>query len=189
MRVDPPATGPEPRRRPPSVIVLVGLMAAGKSTVGRLLADRLGWRFIDLDQEIVREAGTTIAEIFRTRGESAFRAMERRLTAALHSVAPAVLAPGGGWITNPGVREALPAGARLVWLRLSPEEAVRRALATGQERPLLAGPDPLDAARTLLAAREPLYATADLVVDVEGREPADIVQEIIGSIGIGANGE
>jgi shikimate kinase len=171
------------------LIVLVGLMAAGKSTVGKLLAEKVGWRFIDLDEEIVREAGTSIAEIFRTAGEPAFRAMERRLTAALHSVAPAVLAPGGGWITNPGVLDALPAGARLVWLRVSPEEAVRRALATGEERPLLAGPDPLGAARSLLSAREPLYAAADLIVDVEGRTPADIVQEITDSLGLGRNGE
>lgn len=185
MRVDEP--GKQAAR--PNMVVLVGMMAAGKSTVGKLLADRLGWRFIDLDAEIVREAGTSIAEIFGTQGELAFRAMERRLTAALHSVAPAVLAPGGGWITNPGVRDALPPGACLVWLKVTPEEAVRRALAVGEERPLLAGPDPVGAARRLLAAREPLYSAADVVVDVEGREPADIVEEITASIGFGANGK
>jgi shikimate kinase len=159
-------------------------MAAGKSTIGKLLADRLGWRFLDPDVEIARRTGTTIAEIFRTDGEAAFRALERELTASLHSVPPVVLAPGGGWITNPGAVEALPPGSILVWLRVSAEEAVRRALAASDERPLLAGPDPLAAARTLLAAREPLYAAADLVVDVEGRDPADIVQEITDSIGL-----
>ena len=181
MRVDEPG--------PPNLIVLVGFMAAGKSTVGKLLAHRLGWRFVDADAEIVRTMGTSIAEIFRERGEAGFRELERRLTASLHSVAPAVLAPGGGWITSPGAREALPPGAFLIWLRVSAEEAVRRALATGEERPLLAGADPLAAARALLAAREPLYAAADLTVDVEGRAPADIVREIIGAIGLETNGE
>ena len=185
MRVDPPGKGSEP----PSLIVLVGFMAAGKSTVGKLLADRLGWRFLDPDAEIVRSTGTSIAEIFRERGEAGFRELERRLTASLHSVAPAVLAPGGGWITNPGARAALPPGAFLIWLRVSADEAVRRAQATGEERPLLAGADPLAAARVLLAAREPLYAAADLTVDVERREPADVVREIIEAIGLETNGE
>jgi shikimate kinase len=160
-------------------IVLVGFMGAGKTTVGRRLAEVLGWRFIDLDEEIVREAGMPVAEIFRTRGEAAFRDLESRLTARLSSVHRTVLAPGGGWIADPANAERLPPATSTVWLRVSPEEAVRRILATGAERPLLSGvEDPVVLARLLLARREPLYRTADLIVDVDGRTPDEVAGEI-----------
>lgn len=154
-------------------------MGAGKTTVGALLADALDWRFIDLDAEIVREVGIPVAEIFRTRGEAAFRNLEAQLTARLSSLHHAVFAPGGGWMMDPGNLRRLPSGTRTVWLRVTAEEAVRRAQAAGTERPLLSGVlDPVAAARTLLERREPLYRTADLTVDVNGRTPADIVGEI-----------
>jgi shikimate kinase len=171
------------------MIVLLGLSGAGKSSVGRILAERLDWRFIDLDEEIVKLAGTTIAEMFRTSGEEAFRALERQLTAGLSSERRTVLAPGGGWVANPGARAALPADARFVWLRVSPEEAVRRVLGSGEARPLLAGGDPLDAARGLLAARKALYATADLAVDVDARSPEEIAKQILVSLGFEADGK
>jgi shikimate kinase len=185
----PESPGPSPSPSPiPSVVVLLGLPGAGKSTVGRILAQRLGYQFIDLDEEIAKTAGTTIAEIFHSKGEEAFRLLERQLTYGLSSVRRSVLAPGGGWIANPGVREALAADALLVWLRVSPEEAVRRVATSGVARPLLAGPDPLAAIRALGAARNPQYAAADRTVDVDGRSPDAIVNDILTSLGRGPDG-
>ena len=91
-----------------------------------------------------------------------------------------VLAPGGGWITQPRLLDALGPGSLVVWLRVSAQEAVRRALADDVHRPLLAGPDPLGKARLLLDEREPLYYLADAVVDVDGREVDDVVEQITG---------
>lgn len=154
-------------------------MGAGKTTVGRILAERLGWRFLDFDEEIERRAGASVAEIFRALGERGFRALESELTEALSSVADTVLAPGGGWVTRPGAFEALPAGSRTVWLRVRPEIAVQRVLASGVQRPLLEEGDPLETARALLTAREPHYRRADLIVDADAARPADIANEIL----------
>ena len=163
-------------------VVLVGFMAAGKSTVGPLLARRLGWEFVDFDQVIEARTGLPISEIFRAQGEGAFRAMEARLTDEFGCARGVVLAPGGGWITNPRLLEALCPDSLVVWLRISPEEAVARALADDVHRPLLAGPDPLGKARLLLSEREPLYYLADAVVDVDGRPAEEIAFEIAGRI-------
>jgi shikimate kinase len=185
----PESPSPSPSPSPvPSVVVLLGLPGAGKSTVGRILADRLDYEFIDPDEEIEKTTGTTIAEIFRRKGEAAFRLLERQLTYGLSSARRTVLAPGGGWIANPGAREALPADALLVWLRVSPEEAVRRVEASGVARPLLGGPDPIAAVRALGAARNPLYAKADRTVDVDGRSPDAIVNDILISFGFEPDG-
>ena len=169
-------------------VVLVGISGAGKSTVGPLLAKRLGWRFIDFDEEIVRTAGRSIAEIFRTDGEAAFRALERRLTRELSSVADTVVAPGGGWITDSDALAGLPRSARVIWLRVSPEEAVRRLQQSPVERPLLAGPDPAARAREILLRREPLYQQAHHTIDVDARAPEAIVREIVALIGIEDHG-
>ncbi len=166
-------------------VVLVGFMAAGKSTVGPLLARRLGWEFVDFDEVIEARTGRPIREIFRVQGEAAFRAMEARLTDEFGCARGVVLAPGGGWITNPALLDGLCPGSLVVWLRISPEEAVARALADHVHRPLLAGPDPLAKARLLLAEREPLYTLADVVVNVDGREADEIAFEIAGRIRIG----
>jgi shikimate kinase len=174
-----------PERRPggdaPSRIarvVLIGFMAAGKSTTGRALADLLGWRFVDFDDEIERRTGRTVPEIFEQDGEERFRALEAALTEELGTVAGAVLAPGGGWITQPEVLRQLGPDSLVVWLRISPEEAARRAARGPNHRPLLAGPDPLGLARELIAQREPLYRLADVAIDVDGREPTDIAAQI-----------
>ncbi|MEJ2679369.1 MAG: shikimate kinase, partial [Gemmatimonadota bacterium] len=152
-------------------VVLVGFMAAGKTTVGRLLADRLGWRFVDFDEEIEASAGRSIGRIFAEDGEAGFRAMETDLTERLAGQHSVVLAPGGGWITQRPLVERLRPSSCLIWLRVSAEEAVRRAEADPVVRPLLSTEDPLASARRLLALREPDYAQADWVVDVEGRAP------------------
>lgn len=159
-------------------IALVGFMAAGKSTVGAELARLLGWRFLDADREIERASGLSVADWFRERGESAFRAAESELTAALLDTDHAVVALGGGWAAQSGAFGRLPAGVRTVWLRVSAAEAVRRAAADPVERPLLAGTD-AEAARRLLRSRESAYDNADLRVDVDGRSPSDVAREIL----------
>ena len=169
------APSPEPVRR----IVLLGMMAAGKTAVGAALADRLGWRHVDLDREVERAAGRSVAALFAAEGEAAFRAMEARATRVLAGEAGLVLSPGGGWITTAGLLEALGPGTFSVWLRVAPEEAVRRAAATPGERPLLAGPDPLGAVRRLLAEREPLYARADLALRTDRRTVDDLAETIL----------
>lgn len=166
----------------PRCIALIGFMAAGKSTVGPLLAQRLGWRFIDFDTEIERRAGATVPEIFRALGERGFRALEAELTQELSSVSDAVLAPGGGWAARPAAFESLPVGTITVWLRVDVDTAVQRALASGVQRPLLDVVEPLEAARALLAVREPLYAQATHVVDA-GMPPERVADEILKLIG------
>ena len=163
-------SSPQPIER----VVLLGFMAAGKTAVGAELARRLGWEHLDLDREIERREGRAVAAIFAAEGEGRFRELEARATAELASRGRVVVSPGGGWITGAGNLEALGPGTLVVWLRVSPEEAVRRAAAAPGERPLLAGPDPLEAARRLLDARAPLYARAGVHVDTEGRSPGEV---------------
>lgn len=161
------------------MVVLAGFMASGKTTVGRMLADRLGWEFVDFDEEIERRTGRSVGEVFRRGGEAEFRRMEADLTAEVAGRERLVLAPGGGWITQPALLQGIRSGALVVWLRISPEEALRRAEADGTHRPLLAGArDPLDRARALLQHREPFYRLADAVIDVDGRSPDEIADAI-----------
>jgi shikimate kinase len=160
--------------------VLVGFMAAGKTTVAPRLAQALGWRVLDVDAEIVSHTGRTIAQIFGEDGPGSFRALEAELTESLSSGGPVVVAPGGGWITgeSSGRITGDPA-TRVIWLRISIEEALRRARLDEVERPLLAGPAALENAHRLLAEREPLYASADHVVDVDGRSADEVVDDIL----------
>jgi shikimate kinase len=172
---------PKHDARPVRTIVLVGFMAAGKTTVGRILADRLGWRFVDVDETIVREQGETIADLFTGRGEPAFREIEREVTHRWIDRHDVVLATGGGWAAQPGALDALPAHALTVCLRVTAEEAVRRATAGGTggaQRPLLAGTDPLETARDLLRQRAAAYERAARTIDVVGMTPEDIATRI-----------
>jgi shikimate kinase len=173
---------PESPLDPIERIVLVGMMCSGKSAVGAALAELLGWTHVDLDREIEREAGRSIREIFASEGEAAFRRMEAEATRRIAERTRVVLSPGGGWITNPDLLDALGPGTLCVWLQVSPEEAVRRSAAAPGERPLLAGPDPLGAVRRLLAEREPFYARAHLVLPTDGRTVGGAARDIHASI-------
>ncbi len=172
---------PGPAETPPRAVVLVGFMAAGKSRVGRALAETLGWRFVDLDAEIEREAGRTIPEIFAEEGEPRFRALEAeaggRLLAAPDRL---VLATGGGWGAAEGRLRDLPKGILSVWLRVHPEVAVERALRQAPGRPLLdRHDDPVAAARALLREREGCYAEAALHIDTNEKDPDEVVRDIL----------
>ncbi len=160
-----PAAAPARRRLPP--VVLVGMMGAGKSTVGRRLAARLGRPFVDADDELVRRTGRTVREWFAEEGEDGFRRAEAELLADLLSApGPAVIAAGGGVVVRPENREALAREARVVYLRAGAPFLVSR-LNRKPHRPLL-DDDPEATLTRLLSERAALYdAAADLVIDVE----------------------
>jgi shikimate kinase len=160
-------------------LVLVGLPGAGKSTVGLGVATRLGRRFVDLDSDIEARAGQSVTDLFATVGEQRFRQLERAATAALVGSAPAVIAPGGGWMTQAETVALLRPHALLVYLRVSPEAALRRLGAAVASRPLLASPDPTLALRSLALAREALYATADRIIDTEPLDLQDVVESLV----------
>lgn len=171
--------GKGPQRVAARLIALIGFMAAGKSTVGARLAELLGWTFVDVDHAIEAHTGRTIADLFRDDGEPSFRVVEADLTRELLARNHAVLALGGGWAVQPGAFDAVPPGARTVWLRVSVSEALRRAAADPTLRPLLGEkPDP-EAAERLLEGRKSAYARADHTVDVDGRTPDEVVAEIL----------
>ena len=153
-------------------IVLVGLMGAGKTSIGRRLAARLGLPFRDADQEIELAAGCTIPELFARYGEGAFRDGERRVIRRLLAGDPMVLAFGGGAFMDSQTRDATRADAVSVWLRCTLPTLVRR-VAGRDNRPLLAGRDREDTLRQLMEVRYPVYAEADVIVDC-GDEPPDI---------------
>jgi shikimate kinase len=167
-------------REPVTRIILIGFMAAGKSTVGRILAEWLGWSFIDFDEEIELRTELTIPEIFELHGAPRFRELERELTREVAGLEEVVLSPGGGWVTQPELLDHFGPESLVVWLRISPAAAVARAMRTLTHRPLLAGaPDPVERARLLIQEREPLYRLADVAIDVEGREAEDVAAEIV----------
>lgn len=166
----------------PARVILLGFMAAGKTTVGRRLAERLDWDFVDFDSEIERRSGRSIPAMFRDSGEETFREWESRLTREYAGARHVVLAPGGGWITGPNALEMLDPETLGVWLRISPREALRRLDGDPESaaRPLLAGENPLRDAQRILEERAPLYErAADLRLQVEGRRVDDIVAAIV----------
>lgn len=161
-------------------LVLVGIPGAGKTTVARDLAARLQWPFVDLDEEIAARECMSVRDIFATRGEAHFRSLERAATERLAAAEiPAVVAPGGGWITVPGLVELVRPPSRLVWLRVSPERALERLGEGVEARPLLSGPEPLAALTAILTAREAFYLQANHTVSVEMMTPLDAVEAIL----------
>jgi shikimate kinase len=158
------------------LIVLVGPMGVGKSTVGRLLAERLGVGYRDTDDDIVAEQGRSIADIFVDEGEPAFRAIEKRAVARALAEHDGVLALGGGAVLAPRTR-ALLSGLPVVFLDVDVAEAIRR-VGRDMGRPLLAG-DPHREWRTLTEARRPLYTeVARAVVDTSGLTPEGVVEAV-----------
>jgi shikimate kinase len=148
----------------PRSVVLVGLMGAGKSTVGRRLAARLDLPFKDADAEIEAAAGMSVADIFAIHGEPYFREGERRVICRLLQEGPAVLATGGGAFMNPETRARIAQTAVSLWLKAEFDVLMRR-VRKRSNRPLLKNPDPEGSMRQLMAAREPVYALADLAVE------------------------
>ncbi len=160
------------------VLILTGFMGAGKSAVGRELARRLGWRFVDLDREVEALAGKPVPRIFAEDGEERFRALETEALRSALSGGRTVVATGGGVLLRDENRSLL-APHLTVNLRAPLEVCVARVLGSGEARPLLEGPDPLDAARRLWREREPLYRWVPRQVDTAGRDPGAVAEEIL----------
>ena len=156
----------------PRHVVLVGMMGVGKSTVGQMLATRLGRGYVDSDQQVEEQTGSTIGQLFSERSEDEFRRIEQQVLAeALRDPVPSVIGPGGGVVTRTEGRDALRSGPFVVWLRGQPETLARR-VGDGSGRPLLEGTDVLATLTRLARERAPLYAdVADAIIDVDSLEP------------------
>jgi len=162
----------------PSLISLVGMMGAGKTTVGRRLARRLGWSFVDADREIEARLGVPVTTIFELEGEAGFRRRECELIEELTRRSATVLATGGGAVLDPANREALHSRSQVIYLRASVGDLWHR-LRRDTTRPLLRTEDPRGRVEALVALRDPLYReTAHLTVDT-GRQPVERVVETI----------
>lgn len=158
-------------------------MGAGKTTVGRKLANQLGLEFIDSDQEIQARTGVDIPTIFEYEGEAGFRDREEAAIDDLTQLDQRVLATGGGAVLRPANRRHLSARGIVVYLECSPEQQYERTY-RDRKRPLIQTEDPLERLRELMAEREPLYReTADYVVSTEGRSASTVVREIVERLG------
>jgi len=160
-------------------IALIGLRGAGKSTLGSALAESLGMPFIELNREVERETGMPAAEVFDLYGQAGYRRIEHRcLERVLAEHERAVLSLGGGVVSEGDAFDLLLRSCRTVWLRASPEEHMARVLAQGDLRPMAGHQDAMEDLKRILAAREPLYRKADVVVDTSGQSPAESLQAL-----------
>jgi shikimate kinase len=163
-------------------VYLVGLMGAGKTTVGRLLARRLKRRFYDSDQEVERRCGVKIPVIFEIEGEAGFRGREQQAIAELTALQGIVLATGGGAVIAEENRRRLAASGTVVYLNARPEDLFER-VRQDRNRPLLACADPLDRLRSLHAQRDPLYrALADVVMDTGTQSVPALARVLLGRL-------
>ncbi len=173
------------RRKPalatPKSIVLVGLMGAGKTLIGRRLGARLGLPFVDADAEIEAAAGCTIEEIFARHGEEAFRDGERRVIARLLGGPVHVLATGGGAFMNEEVRREIKENCISVWLRADLELLLER-VSRRDNRPLLKSGDPREILSRLIDERYPVYAEADIIVDSQDGPPGPTVERVFAAL-------
>ena len=163
-------------------VALLGLRGAGKSTVGPLLAQRMGVPFVELDARIEAASGLSLDEIFQVHGESYYRAVERAELGRLLSGEPCVFAVGGGLVTDEDSYETLRRQARTVWLRAAPEDHWRRVIAQGDTRPMADNEQAFVDLRRILSTREPLYERAEVVVDTSGSELDAVVAAVAGEL-------
>ncbi len=160
-------------------IYLVGLSGSGKSTVARLVAESLGWQAIDTDAQIEGAEGRSIAEIFASDGEEAFRALERKELAGAAALDNVVVATGGGAVIDADTRRAMAQNSCVVWLQARPETLAARLRDTGDERPLLNGDnDPVERLEQLMSERYDYYALADITIDVDGLDARQAAERI-----------
>jgi shikimate kinase len=148
-------------------LILVGLPGSGKTTIGQAVAQRTNRTFLDIDQEIERREGRSIGQIFGEKGEPYFRKKERDITEELTFFGNMIVSPGGGWIANPEVVALVRPPAKMIYLKVSPETALKRLGPMRAMRPLLNRPDPLGELKRLLEARKAAYESADHVVSTE----------------------
>jgi XRE family transcriptional regulator, aerobic/anaerobic benzoate catabolism transcriptional regulator len=171
-------------KRPAPVIALVGLRGAGKSSIGKELAKRLGVRFVELDELIVREAQMTLGAIFEIHGERYYRSLEREmLRRLLDEGEPLVVATGGSIVTDSETWGLLRSRARTVWLKATPKEHWDRVVAQGDVRPMRDRPRAKNELEQLLAARAPLYRESEIVVDTSKATTRDVVERVLSDVG------
>ena len=164
---------------PKLALILSGFMGSGKSTVGKVVAEQLGWRFIDLDAEIVAAAGCSINEIFARDGESSFRVLESlKLEHILSAGERCVVATGGGAVISAQNRALMHSRGVIVNLQVTLDQVVSR-LKGCCDRPLLAGEDADKRVKTLMDEREQFYADADIRIDTDGKSVEDVAAEIL----------
>jgi XRE family aerobic/anaerobic benzoate catabolism transcriptional regulator len=162
------------------LVALLGLRGAGKSTIGRKLAQRLAVPFVELDELVERAAGLSLAGLFSLHGEAYYRRLAREvLTRFLADTDAAVLATGGSLVTDREALRLLTKRCRTIWLQATPEDHWKRVLAQGDERPGAASPHAQAELRALLKAREPLYAQAEAAVDTSALDVSGAVEQIV----------
>lgn len=159
-------------------LYIVGFMGTGKTTIGRSVAQKLGFELLDSDQEIERQQGRLIADIFATDGEAAFREMERKFIEGGHPAQRTVVSCGGGLVVQPGMLERLQARGVIVCLHASIETILARTQ-RHRHRPLLNVEDPDARVRALYAAREPIYKRSGTVILTDGRPVNDVVLHVV----------
>jgi XRE family aerobic/anaerobic benzoate catabolism transcriptional regulator len=165
-------------------IALIGLRGAGKSTLGRLLADRLGVPFLELDQEIERDAGLGLGEIMELHGQPGFRRMERAVLERLIGThAKAVIAAGGGIVAEAATFARLLEACVTVWVKAAPEAHMQRVIDQGDLRPMRDNRRSMDDLRAILASREALYARADIQLETTGRRVEEALGALVAAVG------
>ena len=162
-------------------IFLVGFMGSGKSTVGRILAEKMGYRYCDADKFIETQAGTAITQIFAEHGEQYFRDLESESMESLSTKERQVIATGGGVVQRDRNWDAMNSGGITVYLK-APIEVIWRRIKDSKTRPLLQVENPLETARELLSKRTPMYERADLIVDTSNLSLEQVAEEIINII-------
>ena len=166
----------------PSKIFLIGPMGAGKSTIGKRLAQLIGAEFVDSDREIERHTGANIPLIFELEGEAGFRQRESQILDELTQRSNIVLATGGGAILDPDNRKHLGERGTVIYLHTTVTQQLKRT-ARDRNRPLLQTEDPRQRLLDLMQAREPLYREiADIVINTDGKHVKDVVREILGKL-------
>jgi XRE family transcriptional regulator, aerobic/anaerobic benzoate catabolism transcriptional regulator len=165
-------------------VALIGLRGAGKSTLGARLAKAKGVPFIELDREVERDSGITLAEVFDLYGQSAYRRYERRaLENVIESHPRVVIATGGSIVTEPATFDLLLSACFTVWLTAAPEEHMSRVVAQGDYRPMAENDEAMDDLRRILASRSALYAKADATVDTAGKTVDECLRAILVALG------
>jgi shikimate kinase len=168
-------------------IALIGFMGAGKTSVGRHVAEQLHFDYLDTDEMIQAQTGRTISDIFAKDGEQAFRQLEQKIVAELTARTRTVIATGGGLPVNPRNLASLKTHALVVCLWASPEKIWER-VKNQTHRPLLHDPDPQKKIRELLAAREPFYKQADVLLNTDLRAVREVAQQVVHQFRLEASG-
>jgi XRE family aerobic/anaerobic benzoate catabolism transcriptional regulator len=166
-------------------IALIGLRGGGKSTLGRLLADKLGLPFIELDREIEKRSGASLNEIFEMFGQETFRRAEREaLSDVLRQYPQFVIATSGSIVAEPGTLELLLSSCLTVWVRAEPQEHMKRVMAQGDMRPIANSVRAMEDLVSILKSREPLYAKADIALTTTGKTPEQNLAELLRLIAV-----